>query len=182
MDGLPKVAPSGFAARACLCLLALLFPALVPALAHAAGLGRLTVHSTLGQSFAAEIDLIAVRRGAIPSLAVRIASQEVFRQANIDYLPLLSTFEITLEQRPDGAPYVRIVSRQPVAEPLLNLLVELDDAGGRVMRAYTVVLAPPAAHPRSPAAPAPQSSPPAGRMESDPLHALSGALRRVLWP
>jgi pilus assembly protein FimV len=114
-----------------------------PLAAGAAGLGRLSVMSAPGQPFRAEIDLVAVKKEEKSSLSARLASQEIFRQANVDYLPLLSTFKATVETRPDGLPYVRIVSSQPIAEPLLNILIELNWSSGRLLREYTVVLAQP---------------------------------------
>lgn len=122
---------------------------LFPALAHAAGLGRLTVNSTLGQPFKAEINLIVVEKEEKASLTARLAPQEVFRQVNVDYVPLLSTFKASIESHSTGSPYIRIISPQPVSEPLLNILIELNGPSGRVLREYTVVLAPPEidAHP-----------------------------------
>ncbi|HET7061594.1 MAG TPA: FimV/HubP family polar landmark protein [Nitrosospira sp.] len=108
--------------------------------AGAAGLGRLTVASIQGQPFKAEIDLVAVKKEEKSLLTARLASQEGFRQASVDYLPVLSTFQATIETRANGAPYVRIVSPQSVSEPLLNILVELNWPSGRLLREYTVVL------------------------------------------
>ena len=109
----------------------------------AAGLGRLTPTSALGQPFEAEIELVAVKDEEKPGLTAGLAPQQFFRRANIDYLPLLATFRASVEVRSDGQPYVRIVSSQPVTEPLLNLLVELSWPSGRLMREYAIVLAPP---------------------------------------
>ena len=115
----------------------LLIMLLCPAAGHAAGLGRLAVNSALGQPFKAEIDLVAVKKEEKPSLTVRLAPQEIFRQANVDYVPLLSTFKASIENRPDGQLYVKIISPQPVADPLLNMLIELNWASGRLLREYT---------------------------------------------
>ena len=104
------------------------------------GLGRLTVTSVQGQPFKAEIDLVAVKKEEKPLLTARLASKDAFRQASVDYLPVLSTFHATIETRVDGLPYVRIVSSQAVSEPLLNILVELNWRSGRLLREYTVVL------------------------------------------
>ena len=83
-----------------------------PWAADAAGLGKLTVTSVQGQPFKAEIDLVAVKKEEKPLLTARLASKDTFRQASVDYLPVLSTFHATIETRVDGLPYVRIVSHE----------------------------------------------------------------------
>ncbi|MDE2366461.1 MAG: fimbrial protein FimV, partial [Betaproteobacteria bacterium] len=142
--------------KACLLFIALM----APLAANAAGLGRLSVTSAPGQPFKAEIDLIAVKKEEKPSLSARLAPQEIFRQANVDYLPVLSTFRATVETRPDGLPYVKIVSSQAIAEPLLNMLIELNWSSGRLLREYTVVLAQPENDAHPPAKPIVQAQPP----------------------
>jgi FimV-like protein len=107
---------------------------------HAAGLGRLTVNSVQGQPFQAEIDLVTVTTEEKSSLNAHLASHDVFRKVNVDYSPLLSTFRTTIEIHPDGQPYIRIVSPQPVDEPFLNILIELNWASGRLLREYTALL------------------------------------------
>ncbi len=116
---------------------------------QAAGLGRLTVTSALGQPFKAEIDLVAVKKEEQHSLMARLASPDTFRHANVDYAPLLSTFKASIENRPDGRLYVKIISPQSITEPFLNMLIELNWPSGRLLREYTVLLSPPEidAHP-----------------------------------
>ncbi|MEE8208761.1 MAG: hypothetical protein V3T88_07420, partial [Nitrosomonadaceae bacterium] len=70
---------------------------MAPSVLHAAGLGKITLNSYLGQPFKAEIDLVAVKKEEIPSLVVSLASRDTFRQLNIDYPSFLFTFEISVE-------------------------------------------------------------------------------------
>jgi pilus assembly protein FimV len=116
-------------------------------------LGNLTLNSYLGQPFKAEIDLVAVEEEEIPSLVVRLASRDTFRQANVDYAPFLFTFEFSVENRADGQPYVKITSPQRVVKPFLSMLIELNWSSGRLIREYTVLLDPPedALRPTAPA-------------------------------
>lgn len=125
--------------RLCLFLIVLAPPCAL----HAAGLGNLTLNSYLGQPFKAEIDLVAVRKEEIPSLVASLASRDTFRQANVDYAPFLFTFEISVENRADGQPYIKIISPQRVVEPFLSMLIELNWSSGRLIREYTVLLDPP---------------------------------------
>jgi pilus assembly protein FimV len=126
---------------------------------HAAGLGKLTVNSALGQPFKAEIDLVAVKKEEIPSLEARLASRDAFRKADVDYAPFLSTFTVSVEARSDGQPYIRIISSQPVVEPFLSMLIELNWASGRLLREYTVLLDLPETDKPQPVAPVIQAAP-----------------------
>ncbi len=111
--------------------------------ADAAGLGRLTVQSGLGQPLKAELEVTAVGRDEMPTLQVKLAPPAAFRAANLEFNPALSNLRFALEKRADGNYFVRINSPQPVNEPYLDLMVELTWATGRVIREYTVLLDPP---------------------------------------
>ncbi len=124
--------------RACLFITLLISPYVI----YAAGLGKLTLNSALGQPLKAEIDLVAVRNNESSSLTANLASQEAFRQAGISYEPFLSTLEIAIDARSNGDPYIRITSPNSINEPFLNVLVELSWTSGRLMREYTVLLDP----------------------------------------
>ena len=91
---------------------------------------------------------------------VRIAPEEIFRQANVDYVPFFPRLKQRIENRPDGQPYVRITSSQPVADPLLNMLIELNWSSGRLLREYTVVLGPPEIDVHPSATPSIHTTPP----------------------
>ncbi len=112
-------------------------------LADAAGLGRLTVQSGLGQPLKAELEVTAVGRDELPTLQVKLAPLSAFRAANLEFNPALSNLRFALEKRPDGTYFVRIASPQPVNEPYIDLMVELTWSTGRVIREYTVLLDPP---------------------------------------
>lgn len=111
--------------------------------AYAAGLGKLTVTSALGQPFRGEIDLLAVDKKDLGSLRARFASFEAFKEANIERSPALSAMRFSVEQKKNGDPYLKITSSKPVDEPFLDMLVELDWPAGRLVREYTVLLDPP---------------------------------------
>lgn len=154
----------------CALALALSLAFAAPA-AYSAGLGRISVQSALGQPLRAEVEVTAVARDEAPSLAVALASQSAFRQANLEFNPALAALRFDLDKRADGNYVVRITSLQPVNEPYLDVLLELTWSTGRVLREYTVLLDPPAlraqpevlppvaARPTAPTAPAPAPTP-----------------------
>ncbi|HEX5612177.1 MAG TPA: FimV/HubP family polar landmark protein, partial [Burkholderiales bacterium] len=123
----------------------------LPAFGHAAGLGRLTVHSALGEPLRAEVEVTSVQPNQEDSLAARLASQEAFRQAGVEYGSSLMSIRVTLEKR-DGKPIVRLTSTRPINEPFMNVLLELQWSQGRLVREFTFLLDPPGYRGERPAA------------------------------
>lgn len=111
--------------------------------AFAAGLGKLTVTSAMGQPFRGEIDLLAVDKKDLGSIHARFASFEAFKEAKIERAPVLSAMRFSVEQKKNGDPYLKITSSKPVDEPFLDMLIELDWPAGRLVREYTILLDPP---------------------------------------
>jgi pilus assembly protein FimV len=124
---------------------------LVPLAAQAAGLGKLTVLSNLGQPLRAEIDVVAVEKNEMDTLAVRLASIDSYLQNNLPYPSPALGLKLALEKRASGQPYIRATTVQPVNEPFVDVLVELTWNGGRILRAYTALLDPPTYAPEEPA-------------------------------
>ena len=109
---------------------------------NAAGLGKITVLSPLGQPLRAEIDVNATTE-ELPSMNARLASPDAFRQAGVEYVSGIAGIRFAVEKRKDGQPYLRMISDRPINEPFLDVLVELIWSSGRVVREYTVLLDPP---------------------------------------
>ena len=108
----------------------------------AAGLGRLNVQSALGQPLRAEVEVTSLTREEAQSLSARLAPPEAFRQAGLEYNPALASLRFAIEPR-GGRTFVRITSTQPINEPFVDLLVELNWATGKFVREYTFLLDPP---------------------------------------
>ena len=111
--------------------------------AYAAGLGKLTVISTLGQPFRGEIDLVSIKKDELASLTVRMASPDAFKQADLPYTAYVSNLKLSIEKRANGDSYVKVSSYQPLNEPFIDFLVELGWTSGRLVRAYTALVDPP---------------------------------------
>lgn len=122
-----------------------------PASVQAAGLGKLSVHSSLGQTLSADIDVPGVEADETASLQVHLASAAAFKEANLDLTPVLSQLKFDLLPVTGGGYAIHVSSATTINEPYLDLLVELSWAGGRVLREYTLLLDPP----KSTEAPAP---------------------------
>ncbi|MFH1870336.1 MAG: FimV/HubP family polar landmark protein [Pseudomonadota bacterium] len=157
--------------------------AVLPLVTHAAGLGKITVLSALGQPLKAELEVSASRDEA-SSLVARLAAVEAFRQAGIDYSPALATlrFSRDIKER-GGRRYLEITTDRPLNEPFIDMLVELSWASGRLVREYTFLLDPPDLAAKT--APAPIAAPevgtaPAARPVDRPAAAVPAETRPVM--
>ncbi len=162
----------------------------LPLAVHAAGLGKVTVFSALGQPLRAEVELSATRE-ELSSMKASLASPESFKAAGLDYPAALSGVRFVIDKRASGDLVVRLDSDRPVNEPFVDLLVELNWASGRLVREYTFLLDPPevaakaaapvampAAKPMTPKVPepaAPSSAPPATAPKAAALPATQPA-------
>jgi pilus assembly protein FimV len=160
-----------------------------PLMVYSAGLGRLTVNSALGQPLNAEIEITSLQSGEEDSVTARLASVEAFRQAGIELSSALVSVQFSIDKR-GRRPLIRITTAQPVNEPFLDILVELQWASGRLIREYTFLLDPveyrgtapaaaapvPAARPAPAAATEPAGSAPEPRSEARPIPAAPAAI------
>jgi len=115
---------------------------LAPLVAEAAGLGKLTVLSGLGQPLRAELD-IGAAKDELAGMTARLAPQDVFRQAGVDFASVLLDLRFAVEKRAGGQAVVKVTSSKPINEPFLDFLVELNWPAGRLVREYTFLLDPP---------------------------------------
>ncbi len=122
----------------------------LPGTAASVGLGRMTLQSSLGQPLSAQIELTAVTNEDLGSVTARIADSSLYRQNSLTYQSVLSRARVAIERRPNGEAILKVTTSSSVVEPYLDLLVEVNWASGRVVRAYTFLLDPPG----MPAAPA----------------------------
>src|SRR4051812_33112406 len=129
-------------------------------LANAAGLGKLTVNSALGQQLNAEIDLVSLQPGELDNLSARVATPEAFRDARIEYGPSLRLMRFSIEKRQNGASYLKVTSIGPINEPFVDVLIEVSWAQGRVLREYPILLDPPGYAQGRTTAPAVTAAPP----------------------
>ncbi|MDD3481372.1 FimV/HubP family polar landmark protein [Azovibrio restrictus] len=109
--------------------------------ADAAGLGRITVYSALGQPLRAEVQVSAAR-DELPGMTARLAPVESFRQAGVDYSSSLMQLRFSVEKRAGGT-VIKVTSDKPINDPFLDFLVELNWPAGRLVREYTFLLDPP---------------------------------------
>jgi len=108
---------------------------------HAAGLGKLTVLSSLGQPLRAEIELTSVAPDEVGTIVVKLASHDAYRKANLEFNPVLQSLRFSVEKR-GARQIVRLTSAQALNEPFVGMLLELNSSSGRLTREYTFLLDP----------------------------------------
>lgn len=141
--------------------------------AQALALGAITVRSALGEPLRAEIEVPQISSEEESSFKAGVASPQAFRAAGMEYLPALAGARISLERRPNGQAYLRLLSERPINEPLLSVVIEANWATGRMVRDYTMLVDPPGRVP-APAAPAAIQQPQAPT-RAEPVRAPSVA-------
>ena len=111
---------------------------------HALGLGEIEMYSALNQTLDAEIAILSATDKEIEEMRVKLASPAAFARAGLDQSPILDSVAFTIDRRPDGQAVVKVTSDNPVFEPFLNFLLEVDAPGNvKLVREYTVLLDPP---------------------------------------
>ena len=141
--------------------------AAMPFAADAAGLGKLTVVSGLGEPLSAEIELIATTADELSSLTAAIAPEEAYNVQGVERTAIHNAIKIDVTKRTDGTPILKLTTRQPVSDPFLDMLIQVDWSTGRLLREYTVLLDPPGYADRAPMNASPATSPSIGGTESD---------------
>ena len=124
-------------------LYSILLLLLIPALASALGLGKLKLNSALNEPFDARIRLLSPTADELDSLEVGLADNAAFARVNMDRPAVLGRLRFTLDRAERGADTIHITSADPIREPFLQFLIEINWPNGRLFREYTVLLDPP---------------------------------------
>ncbi|GAB7532518.1 FimV/HubP family polar landmark protein [Pseudomonas sp. 3A(2025)] len=137
--------------------------ALSSGMAHALGLGELSVKSTLNQPLLAEIELTDARGINASQLVPSLGTTADFAQAGVTRQAFLSDLTFTPVINPGGKSVLRITSSKPVRDPYVKFLVQVLWPNGRAQREYSLLLDPPKfaenAAPAPTPAPAPVAAP-----------------------
>ncbi|NVJ60305.1 MAG: FimV family protein [Gammaproteobacteria bacterium] len=115
----------------------------VPLGVSALGLGEIKLKSGLNQPLRAEIALFSPEGMSEFEVSASLASLNEFEKAGIDYFGYLKNIRFKTVKGPGDSLYVEVSTREPIKEPFLNFLVELNWPKGRMLREYTLLLDPP---------------------------------------
>jgi len=117
------------------------------------------------------------------SLAVELASPEVFRAQGMEYSTAAHNVRVRIGNRPDGTLVLLLSSDRPINDPFVDLVIDASWSSGNITRSYTMLLDPPNIQRRDAAVNTPAQlggggniaymPPPAPRVAAPPLPAIA---------
>lgn len=117
--------------------------ALLPGTVHALGLGKLTVLSSLGERLDAYIEFTSLTEHEVKTLRADIVKRsDVLPATGVEPTSLSPDIGVTLVAHEDGQYTLQLYSEQPFREPFIRLLLEVDWAGGRLIREFVALVDP----------------------------------------
>ena len=135
----------------------------LPSAAFALGLGDIRLLSALNAPLEAEIDLVDVTPEEMSTVQAQLASRDTFARYGLDWPSYLSGVQVKTVRMSDGREVIKLKSNDPISDPFVTLLVEVNWARGKLVREYTMLLDPPVFTPGQPqVASAPVTAPAAG--------------------
>ena len=116
---------------------------MVPMSGWGLGVGDIRLNSFLNQPLDAEIELLSVKESDAESMTVKLASHEIFARFGIERPASLMFLKFALVKGSDGRYKVKVTTKNPVREPYLNFLLDVNWRSGRQLREFTLLLDPP---------------------------------------
>ena len=96
--------------------------------------------SGVGEALRAEIDIVDVRANEARALAARLGTPDEFWRAGLEPPAILRVMRASIGRGQKGRPVVTVTSSEPIDEPFVSLLVQLDSPSRQSLREYPVLL------------------------------------------
>ena len=133
---------------------------MLPSAAFALGFGDIRLLSPLNAPLDAQIELLDVTPEELQTLQAQIASRDTFARYGLEWPVFVSSVQVKTTRSSDGHTVITLKSTDPVTEPFITLLIEVNWARGHLLREYTMLLDPPVFTPgQSAASNAPVAAP-----------------------
>jgi pilus assembly protein FimV len=145
--------------------------AVAAAPAWALQLGQIQVKSALNQPLVAAIPLHPKTLSELDGLTVGLASPEDFTRAGLQRTPTDQTLRFRVVSDNNGQKLILVTSTQPVSDPYLDFLLQVNTRQGKQVREFVVLLNPVIEAP----APAVQTAPVAGAPVATPRPPVASA-------
>ena len=110
--------------------------------ALALGLGMIQVKSGLNEPLVAEIPVTG-GPDETGGVSVALAAAADFERVGLSRSRIMVPLEFTVATGAKGNAVIRVTTKEPVRDPFLDFLIEVNWAKGKLLREYTVLLDPP---------------------------------------
>jgi pilus assembly protein FimV len=136
---------------------------MLPSAAFALGFGDIRLLSSLNAPLDAQIELTDATQEELQTLQAQVASRDTYARNGLEWPVFLSSVQVKTTRTSDGHALITLKSTDPITEPFITLLIEVNWARGRSVREFTVLLDPPVYTPgQSAASNTPVAAPSAG--------------------
>ena len=112
-----------------------------PPLVLALELGPIDARSALYEPLDARIPIRGARSGDFERLNIMLGSPAQFELAGVARLQHLNLLEFVVVERGEGSGYIHVRTDEPIIEPTLTFLIDVDWPRGRTVRGYRLHLA-----------------------------------------
>ena len=116
---------------------------MLPSAAFALGFGDIRLLSSLNAPLDAQIELVDATPEELQTLQAQVASRDTYARNGLDWPVFLSSVQVKTTRTSDGHALITLKSTDPITEPFITLLIEVNWARGRSVREFTVLLDPP---------------------------------------
>ena len=120
-----------------ICLFAL------PGMAWALSFGGITSNSYLNQKLDAEVRLHTLNPSEVIDAKVTLASREAHEKAGMTMTPVHNKLRFKIVKKDNDGFVVKVWTKKPVKEPVIEFVLELNWASGRIQRPFSIHLDPP---------------------------------------
>ncbi len=110
--------------------------------ALALGLGMIQVKSGLNEPLVAEIPVTGTP-DETAGVSVALAAATDFERVGLSRSRIVVPLEFTVATGAKGNAVIKVTTKEPVRDPFLDFLIEVNWAKGKLLREYTVLLDPP---------------------------------------
>ncbi len=125
----------------------------LPSASFALGLGDIHLLSALNAPLDAQIELQDVSADEINTVQASLASRETFARYGLEWPGYLANVQVRTAHTSDGRAVITLKTVEPISDPFITVLVEVNWSRGHLVREYTMLLDPPIYAPGQSAAP-----------------------------
>jgi len=110
--------------------------------AIALSFGKIQIYSSFAQPFKAEINIPSFSPEELKKTQIKLASEQEFSKRGIDRPEILKNFKFQLFQKNSKEVTLHVVSKQPVKELSMGLLIHVSTPQGSLIKEYNILLTP----------------------------------------